>query len=246
VRAALKHHFEHAALLRVDHVMGLHRLFWIPEGFTAADGVYVRSRADESWSILAIEAARARGGKGAAVIGEDLGTVPDEVRAEMHRRGAARMFVVPFECRDDAASPIASPQPGMLACFGTHDMEPFAAWWEQAGTRRREIAAFVGCDAESATASDVLAALIAWLSAGDATIAIANVEDFWLETRRQNLPGIEAADRNWKRPFARSFDEFSCDEEVRRLVATLAGELTDLTPTNSQDDVSQSTAEVAP
>jgi len=226
VRAALKHHFEHAALLRVDHVMGLHRLFWIPEGFTAADGVYVRSRADELWSILAIEAARARGGKGAAVVGEDLGTVPDEVRAEMNRRGALRMFVVPFEGRDDAAAPIASPQTGTLACLGTHDMEPFAAWWDQAGTRRGEIAAFVGCNAETATAADVLPALLAWLSAGDATIVVANLEDLWLETRRQNLPGTEAADRNWKRPFARSFDEFSLDSRVRRLVAVLAGNST--------------------
>ena len=223
VRAALAHHFEHAALLRVDHVMGLHRLFWIPDGFTAADGVYVRSRADELWSVLAIEAARARGGAGAAVVGEDLGTVPEEVRAEMNSRGALRMFVVPFECRDEAASPLAEPRSDALACLGTHDMEPFASWWDQPTTRQREIAAFLGCDEQSSTAADVLAALLAWMSAGDATIVFANLEDFWLERERQNLPGTEAAERNWKRPFAHTFADFAGDAQIRELVRIVRG-----------------------
>ncbi|MFN2426091.1 MAG: 4-alpha-glucanotransferase, partial [Candidatus Binatia bacterium] len=224
LRAALRHHFEHAALLRVDHVMGLHRMFWIPDGFTAADGVYVRSRAEELWSILSIEAARARGGAGAAVVGEDLGTVPDEVRAEMGSRGALRMFVVPFECRDDDAHPLGEPAAQAMACLGTHDMEPFASWWDHDATRRNAIAAFVGNRESERSAADVLPALLAWLSASDATIVVANLEDFWLERQRQNLPGTEAADRNWKRPLARTFAEFAEDAEVLRLARITRGQ----------------------
>lgn len=220
-RAALRHHFEHAALLRVDHVMGLHRLFWVPHGFTAADGVYVRAHADELWGVLAIEASRARGGLGAAVVGEDLGTVPDEVRTEMHARGALRMYVAPFEVRDDAAAPLAAPPDASLACLGTHDMEPFAAWWDRDSTRREAIAAMTA--AKGPNAEDVLPALLAWLSSSGAAIVAGNLEDFWLEHERQNLPGIEAADRNWKRPFARSFEEFRRDPSVVAALRAMRG-----------------------
>jgi len=206
LRAALRHHFEHAALLRIDHVMGLHRSFWIPDGFSAADGVYVRYPSAELWSIVAIEAARARGGRSAAVIGEDLGTVPDEVRAEMNDRGALRMHVIPFECRADEAAALGAAPRDALASFGTHDMEPFAAWWESESTPRGPIARFLGCDENPLS---VLPALLAWLAASDATVVCANLEDLWLERERQNQPGTASGDSNWQRPFALAFEEFS-------------------------------------
>ena len=214
LRAALRHHFGHASLLRIDHVMGLHRSFWIPDGFSAADGVYVRSHKDEMWGVVTIEAARARSGRGAAVVGEDLGTVPDEVRAEMEQRGALRMHVVPFEYRDDPAAPLLAPPRDALACLGTHDMEPFATWWEQPWTPRDLVRDFLGC---GESPDEVLAALLEWLSAADATVVCANLEDFWLERERQNLPGTEAGERNWQRTFARDFGDFSTDEAVCRL-----------------------------
>jgi len=220
LRAALRHHFEHAALLRVDHVMGLHRSFWIPAGFTAADGVYVRSPADELWSLVAIEAARGNGGRGTAVVGEDLGTVPPEVRVEMSARGALRMHVVPFEWGAESEAPLAAPPRDALACLGTHDMESFATWWNSDGCPRERFAGFLRCsdDAEGA-----LAALLEWLAAGDATIALAGLEDLWLEPQRQNLPGTSAGETNWQRPFARSFDDFTNDPAVQRLVDLVRG-----------------------
>jgi 4-alpha-glucanotransferase len=221
LRAALAHHFAHASMLRVDHVMSLHRLFWIPEGFTAADGVYVDYPAHELWSVLAIEAARARGGRGAAVVGEDLGTVPDEVRAEMDARGALRMYVVPFEMRADEHQSLNQPPEASLACLGTHDMAPFASWWDATAPHRPDLARFVGSDA--ASPHDVLRGLLAWLAASPATVVFANLEDFWLEHERQNLPGTEAAATNWKRPFAEDTESFTQDEDVRTLVRTLRG-----------------------
>jgi 4-alpha-glucanotransferase len=219
MRAALAHHFTHASMLRVDHVMGFHRLFWIPQGFSAADGVYVDYPARELWSVLAIEAARARGGRGAAVVGEDLGTVPDEVRAEMDARGALRMYVVPFEMRSDEHQPLNDPPGHSLACLGTHDMAPFASWWEE--QRRPDLARFVG--SESTEPRDVLRGLVAHLSASRADVVFANLEDFWLERERQNLPGTEAAETNWKRPFAVDTETFMHDEGVLELVRTLRG-----------------------
>ena len=89
----LRRAFRHAAYLRVDHIMGLQRLYWIPEGFDARHGAYVSYRADELHAVVALEAHRA----GAVVVGEDLGTVPDGVRARMAEDRMLRSWVLQFE-----------------------------------------------------------------------------------------------------------------------------------------------------
>ena len=220
LRTALAHHCRHATLLRIDHVMGLHRTFWIPTGFTAADGVYVAHPAEQSWSLVAIEAARGRGGRGTAIVGEDLGTVPPEVREEMARRGALRMHVVPFELQDDPQAACRAPVPASITSLGTHDMQPFAAWWQGADTPREALSRFLAC---GPTAEEALAAWMRWLGRSEAAVALGNLEDFWLETRRQNMPGTPSGETNWQRPLARSFEEWVGDPAMDRLLHLLRG-----------------------
>jgi 4-alpha-glucanotransferase len=106
--------------------MGLYRLYWIPEGARPTEGAYVRYPAEELFAVLALEAHR----HGIVVVGEDLGTVPSEVRRLMDRHGVGRSYVVQFSLRPDQTDPLAPPEPGTFAGVNTHDMPPFAAFWK--------------------------------------------------------------------------------------------------------------------
>lgn len=105
--ATLRHHMQHAGILRLDHVMGLHRLFWIPRGLAARDGVYVKYRAEEFYAILALESHRHQ----TLLVGEDLGTVSPHVRASMDRHKIYRMHILPFEIRQIPSQGPHPPRP---------------------------------------------------------------------------------------------------------------------------------------
>jgi 4-alpha-glucanotransferase len=134
---AVRKHLRFAKVLRLDHIMQLHRLFWVADD--ARDGVYVRYPHEELYAILSLESHRA----GAVIVGEDLGTVPRVVRRTMRRHGVPGMYVVQFELRDAPPDPtVRSRTPddgealvpgqvraGALASVGTHDTPTFAGWW---------------------------------------------------------------------------------------------------------------------
>lgn len=120
---SLRHSFSHASYLRIDHVMGLERLYWIPEGSDARHGVYVSYRAEELHAIVALEAHRA----GAVVVGEDLGTVPPTVRRRMADDGMLRSWVLEFQTSPD--DPLPPAPADCLASWATHDLPRFRAYW---------------------------------------------------------------------------------------------------------------------
>lgn len=140
--ASIRKHLRLAGVLRVDHVMQLHRMFWIPSG-DARDGVYVKYPAEELYAILCLESHRA----GAVIVGEDLGTVPRKVRRTMKRRALPGMYVLEFELEEKSRSQSQSPAllpkrvpPESLAAIGTHDTPTFAGWWWGEDVRiRREL-----------------------------------------------------------------------------------------------------------
>ncbi|MFF2144250.1 4-alpha-glucanotransferase [Kitasatospora sp. NPDC058190] len=116
----------HAGALRIDHVMGLFRLWWVPAGHPPTEGAYVRYDAEAMLGVLALEAHRA----GTAVIGEDLGTVEPGVREELAARGILGTSVLWFERDWQADGGILAPdrwRPGCLATLTTHDLPSTAA-----------------------------------------------------------------------------------------------------------------------
>ncbi|MHC3409687.1 4-alpha-glucanotransferase [Streptomyces sp. DT17] len=125
-RALLRGVLAHAGGLRVDHVMGLFRLWWVPEGHPPTDGTYVAYDAEAMLAVLVLEAHRA----GAVVIGEDLGTVEPGVRETLARRGVLGTSVLWFERDWDGTGRPLPPEAwraGCLATATTHDLPSTAA-----------------------------------------------------------------------------------------------------------------------
>ncbi|WP_326730294.1 4-alpha-glucanotransferase [Streptomyces phaeochromogenes] len=125
-RRLLRALFRYAGALRIDHVMGLFRLWWIPQGRPATEGTYVRYDAEAMLAILALEAYRA----GALVIGEDLGTVEPGVREKLHEHGVLGTSVLWFERDWDGTGlplPPESWRADCLATATTHDLPPTAS-----------------------------------------------------------------------------------------------------------------------
>ncbi|WP_432041332.1 4-alpha-glucanotransferase [Streptomyces cadmiisoli] len=125
-RGLLRGLFRYAGALRIDHVMGLFRLWWVPRGLPPTEGAYVRHDAEAMLAVLVLEAARA----GAVVIGEDLGTVEPGVREQLRERGVLGTSVLWFERDWDGDGRPLPPERWRADCLATattHDLPPTAA-----------------------------------------------------------------------------------------------------------------------
>ncbi|MCA1833170.1 MAG: 4-alpha-glucanotransferase [Actinomycetota bacterium] len=239
--ACLRHLMRHASLLRIDHVMWMHRLFWVPEGMGPKEGVYVTYPHEELYAVLAVESHRAR----TVVVGEDLGTVPKEVRRTMKRRGVRRSYVLQYELRPEHRVPLGRVPESSQASLNTHDMPPFAAIWDgldiddrvdlglfdAKGAReeraersklKRSLAAYLrsaGLLAKRATSGhDAMVAALRYLARSESRTVLVNLEDLWDETRPQNTPGTSKERRNWVRKARHPFERF---REMPEVLGTL-------------------------
>ena len=123
----LRNNLRYGGAIRIDHVMALFRLFWIPRGMPASRGTYVHYAADDLLAILALESTRAK----TLVIGEDLGTVPDWVRDRLAVAGVLSYRVLYFERNGDGSLKPPSSYPGQaLGVVTTHDLPTLSGYWE--------------------------------------------------------------------------------------------------------------------
>ncbi|MFZ5632244.1 MAG: 4-alpha-glucanotransferase [Bacillota bacterium] len=224
--AGLRNHLQHAGILRLDHVMGLHRLFWVPGGLPAGEGVYVRYHAEEFYAVLALESHRHR----ALLVGEDLGLVPGYVRTAMARHRVYRMYVLPFEYTGDPQKPLRDAPAGALAALNTHDMPPFASFWlekEKKPFDRAALPVFLyhrgRLKVPTNNLKAVFRACLGHLAASRAEILLVNLEDLWLETEPQNIPGTTGEYPNWRRKARLALEEFSQTPEVLEALQEING-----------------------
>lgn len=232
--ASLRHAMGPARAVRIDHVMGLHRLYWIPEGAEATDGVYVEYPAAEMRAIVALEASRSD----TVVVGEDLGTVPDEVRSDMDRDGMLRSWV--FQFATSIEDPVPVPPQNSVASWGTHDLPTFAGYWEGLDIEEREEDGDLGRRAAESARKErrlwrrallqklsvpevdpraVLLGCLRHLAASPAEMVLVDLEDLWLEREPQNRPGTGAGAGNWRRRAALTNRELFAAPDVDEALA---------------------------
>lgn len=223
IRSALRH----AGGLRIDHVMGLFRLWWVPEGNTPDRGSYVSYDAQAMLAVLAVEAHRA----GAVVVGEDLGTVQPEVRQALGRVGVLGSDVAWF-CRDEDSGDFLPPRAWRaqaMASVTTHDLPTIAGWLTDEPARVRhelgqlgvpvaqerartaaERAGLLGLlidegllgDGQETDPEAVSLALHRLLVASPARLVLAAPGDAVGDLRQPNVPGTRDEYPNWCLPIA--------------------------------------------
>jgi 4-alpha-glucanotransferase len=150
--AALRANMRHAGVLRIDHVMSLQRLYWVPSGLPATRGAYVHYPFGDLLRLVALESHR----QGCAVIGEDLGTVPDGFRETMQRANVLSYRVFVFERRGDGGFiPPGDYPPLAAASAATHDLATLKGFWlGQDIAWRRRLALYPDMAAEASEAED--------------------------------------------------------------------------------------------
>ncbi|MET8976193.1 4-alpha-glucanotransferase [Streptomyces sp. NPDC004539] len=245
-RELLRGLFRYAGALRIDHVMGLFRLWWVPEGEAPVDGAYVRYDAEAMLAVLVLEAARA----GAVVIGEDLGTVEPGVREALRERGVLGTSVLWFE-RDweGDGRPVAAERwrADCLATATTHDLPSTAARLSGEHVELRERLGLLTepLDRERAAAAADVREWLGVLGAGGGdeeaqvqavyrylTRTPASLVGLWLpdaigDRRPQNLPGTWDQYPNWRLPIADgegravSLEELAASPRLHALVEVL-------------------------
>ena len=239
----LRHHMAAAGMLRIDHVMGLHRAFWVPDGFSATEGLYVHGRAAEFYAILNLESHRHR----VQIIGENLGTVPPYVNDALARHKILGMHVGLFGVNADAGRALDMIPANTVASLNTHDTATFMGFWkgadiqdrvalglleesqaqnEQAyrSSQKEALIAFLraqGWLGDDVSELAVLRAWLAFLARQDAEFMLVNLEDLWLEPAPQNVPGTWRERPNWQRKTRLPLEEIRADGALVEILKTI-------------------------
>jgi len=214
--------------LRIDHVMGLFRLFWIPHGLPPAEGAYVRYPADDLLAIVALESQRAR----ATIVGEDLGTVEEGVRDKLAAHGILSYRVAWFEERPPAQYPGLA-----MAAVATHDLPTIAGLWTRADVRelvglglvkdetaldftRARLSQLAGLG-DDAAVTDVIEAVHARLAEAPSLLVTATLDDALAAPERPNVPGTAFERPNWSISLSLTLEELETAPLPRRIAEIL-------------------------
>jgi len=228
-RETIRAAFRHGGGLRIDHVMGLLRLFWIPEGMPASDGAYVRYNADEMLAIVALESARAK----AYVVGEDLGTVEESTREKLAAHRILSYRLLWFEKEHPREFPREA-----LAAVTTHDLPTVRGLWtgsdlkrqkqlglkpNEEGTREihERLQAMAGLQ-RNAAPDEVIARAYALLAHAPSRILTAALDDAAAVDERPNIPATTSEKNpNWCLALPVPLDELMTHDLPRRIARSL-------------------------
>jgi len=252
-RSVLRDNMKHGGALRIDHAMGLQRLYWIPEGNTAVEGAYLaypfrellEGVAEESWISQTI------------VIGEDLGTVPPGFTDTMVRAGLLSYQVFYFTERDGVWMPPHAYRREAMVCASTHDLPTLRGWWisndinwrvktgrateteaviqrhDRMLDRKRLLDALMGAQAlkpdpayaaSNTMPDDVLVAAHRFLAATPCRLFAVQLDDALGVSEQANLPGTVDEHPNWRRKTPIAIEALGDQPLLRAVIGAVSAE----------------------
>jgi (1->4)-alpha-D-glucan 1-alpha-D-glucosylmutase len=238
-----------AGALRIDHVLGLMRTFWIPDGCTAMDGAYVHYPLDELLATVILESHRNK----CLVIGEDLGTLPEGLREALHAAGLYSYRLLYFERGEEGRFLRPDEYPvEAVAAVSTHDLPTVVGYWCGHDIELREAVRDIGASEESMRARDerardrdlMLAALRSagvagieadardpplesihrFLASSRSRLVLVQIEDLVRQLEQMNLPGTDRELPNWRRKLPATLTEIFADSALHDVLALVAAE----------------------
>jgi len=238
----------HAGALRIDHVMGLRRLFLLPEGAGAVDGAYLAYPFEDLAGQVAAESMRAK----CMVVGEDLGTVPFGMREQLANERMLSYRVLWFERSGEDFIPPEDYPSLAAACVSTHDLPTLTGWWDGVDIKERQALGLVGeggveaalaeREAEKVRLGEALlreglikalpvpgepmsdeffVAVHAFVGRTCSMLALAQLDDLAGEKVAVNLPGTDRERPNWRRRLGRPVDQVMSEPRVRAALAAM-------------------------
>lgn len=244
----LRNNMQYVAALRLDHVMTLYRLWWVPRGYQSKDGAYVHYPMHELIAILALESQRNE----CVVIGEDLGTIAEAMTEAMEHYHAYHYKVLLFEQEPNGRfKPPSAYVKGALATVTTHDLPTLRGWWEEHDLNLRDRLdlypnqefknqAHAVRQSERRNLMQALAdaklwhwhpdqplpeysaalsrAVHAFLGLSNANIALIQIEDLIGMTDPVNVPGTDTEHPNWQRKVTQNTADIFTRQDVREIL----------------------------
>lgn len=229
LRRILSKTVQHAGIIRIDHVLGLNRSYWLPDD--GSPGGYIRQPFESLLAVIKIEAERYN----CAVIGEDLGLVPDGFRETMRDHGFYSYSVLQYEKDHTGAfRDLTNASAQVLSCFATHDTPTVRGyetgrdidWWQKLSwieapaaddmrhQRNSQVAAFKGI-------GDFQTSIHARLAHSNASLVAVQLDDILGVIEAQNLPGTIDAHPNWRRKYDVTLEELPQDAKLKATAAVM-------------------------
>jgi 4-alpha-glucanotransferase len=229
-RDMLRASMRHAGAIRLDHVLGLKRLYLVPHGFAANNGVYVQMPFEALLAVTAQESMANR----CVVIGEDLGTVPEGFREQMADWGIWSYLVMMFERNDNGSfRGIDRYLPNALVTFNTHDLSTYAGWrcfsdlalkrslgldpGESDDARWHALAMLTDVLRHHAIDGDDLYAVVKFLAQTRSRLLAISLEDLLGVIDQPNIPGTVDEHPNWRRRLPVAIDEMAAAIDLAAL-----------------------------
>ena len=248
--ATLRANMHRAGALRIDHVMGFSRLWWVPHGASADQGAYVRYAVDEMLAIVALESHRNR----CLVVGEDLGTVSDEFRRKLTESRILSYKVLLFEREGRGFRGAASYPREALVAWSTHDLPTFTGWWAaqdvrtrvelgqydeaEAGRQRDErreareklvdrlveegLVPAGSVDAQGPATEELVTAVQSFAARTPCEVMVVQMEDVLAVVEQSNLPGTVTEHPNWRRKLPIAIEAWGKDARFKRMTRALS------------------------